>query len=206
MTFGKTVELPLILNLDEGQFSFPEELPIIYALDTGGTSGWAVFDSTMSYVLCGQITGQHHSILNEHLQLHLGRTVTLLDHTPKNSLWAKDLGVNIKVRSPREIVCESFQFRQFEGFDKSKVELDSMEYIGVVKLYSQLTGVPVTFQTASMAKNFISDDKLRRLGWYDLTKGMVHARDALRHLLYFLIVTKKIREPFTNQWLKKAGK
>lgn len=177
MTFGKTVELPLILNSDEGQFSFPAELPIIYALDPGGTTGWAAFDSAMSYVLCGQLIDNHHRTLFQNV-----------------------------LPCCEEIVCESFQFRQFEGFDKSKVELDSMEYIGVVKLYSQLTGVPVTFQTASMAKNFISDDKLRRLGWYDLTKGMVHARDALRHLLYFLIVTKKVREPFTNQWLKRVGK
>lgn len=199
MPFSKTVELPLTLP-SEGQFSFPDNLPIIMPYDPGGTTGWAYFNPFSLIVKCGQITGQHHLELNQHLELHLGRTIALLDQ-----MAMRNLNGAIKTRSPREIICESFQFRQFTGFDKSKVELDSVEYIGVIKLYSQLSHTPLHFQTASVAKHFVSDDKLKRLGWYTPTAGMVHARDALRHLLYRLIVVHGVREPFTNQWLAKVG-
>lgn len=177
MPFSKTVELPLTFgNLGEGQFSFPQTLPSLFAEDPGGTTGWAYFDLSNVRITCGQIFGQHH----EELMNHLERC------------------------NPEEITCESFQFRQFSGFDKSKVELDSVEYIGITKMFSQHYCVPIYFQTASVAKHFVSDDKLKRLGWYSRTAGMVHARDALRHLLYRLIVVHKVREPFTNQWLKKV--
>lgn len=182
MPFSKTVELPLTFgNLGGGQFSFLETLPNVLALDPGGTTGWALFIPEIRSVQCGQIVGQHHLELHYHMS---GRTIF------KDNLY--------------EIVYESFQFRQFSGFDKSKVELDSVEYIGIIKLYSQATGTPIYSQTASVAKHFVSDDKLKRLGWYSRTAGMVHARDALRHLLYRLIVVHKVREPFTNQWLKKV--
>lgn len=182
MPFSKTVELPLTFgNLGEGQFSFPETIPSIMSLDPGGTTGWAWFNRRKAIIECGQLNGQHHWELLRLLDLR-----------------------DVEYEVPSEIVYESFQFRQFSGFDKSKIELDSVEYIGVVKLYSQLNEVSIYSQTASVAKHFVSDDKLKRLGWYSRTAGLVHARDALRHLLYRLIVVHKVREPFTNQWLKKV--
>ena len=147
------------------------------ALDPGGTTGWAYFNPAWSGVECGQILGQHHMRLYEKLE----------------------------ELQPQLIVSESFQFRQFEGFDKSKVVLDSVEYIGIVKLYAQIERVSLVFQTASTAKHFVADLKLRRMGWYKPTAGMVHARDALRHLLYYLVVVQRIKEPITNKWFQKGN-
>lgn len=152
------------------------ELPFVMALDPGGTTGWASFNPNTAVILCGQIHGVHHEELFNHLDGYFG------------------------TNNKGQLVCESFQFRQFDGFDKTKVVLDSVEYIGVIKLYSQMTGMPVQFQTASLAKHFVSDEKLRRLDWYKSTAGLVHARDALRHIVYYLVVTKKIRAPFTDRW------
>lgn len=198
MSTNKTVELPLILgNLDEGQFSFPDGLHGVMSLDPGGTTGWAWFyafnNPKYLKVKCGQISGRHHLDL-----------IKMLDDKVESIEWPPDDKTGM-YGAYAELVCESFEFRQHRGeFNQDKIDLSSKEYIGVVELYSQMTGVPVTYQTASVAKHFISDDKLRRLGWYDLTKGMVHARDALRHLLYYLIVAKKVREPFTDVWLEKV--
>jgi hypothetical protein len=176
---NKIVELPLTLgNLSERQFLFVDNIGSVFALDPGGTTGWVWFNSNNDFVICGQISGRHHKELFDSV---------------------------LPWYQAHELVCESFEFRQHRGeFNQDKIDLSSKEYIGVVELYSQMTGVPITYQTASVAKHFISDSKLKRLGWYDLTKGMVHARDALRHLLYYLIVVKKVREPFTNVWLEKA--
>lgn len=172
MSQSKTVQLPLD-NHVEG------ELPFVMALDPGGTTGWALFNPLLPHVLCGQLSGNHHLNLFSYLQETVEPPTVLRESV---------------------IVCESFQFRQFTGFDKSKVQLDSVEYIGVVKLFSQQFGVPVQFQTASLAKHFVSDEKLRRMDWYKPTAGLVHARDALRHIIYYLVVTKKVRDPFTNRW------
>lgn len=178
MTQSKTVRLPLD-HLVEGQ------LPLTLALDPGGTTGWALFDPTLDYISAGQISGEHH------LELYN----FLTDVFSSNSLFFfADNG---------EIVCESFQFRQFAGFDKSKVVLDSVEYIGVIKLYSRMTGIPIREHTASMGKFFVNDDKLERLGWYKPTAGLVHARDACRHLLRDLIVNKHVKEPLINKWITK---
>lgn len=177
MTSSKVVQLPLD-NYVEG------ELPFIMALDPGGTTGWAWFDPNDASIYCGQLHGSHHLELYDFLKSVLGGATT-------------DAAIQDRAM---QIVCESFQFRQFTGFDKSKVELDSVEYIGVVKLFSQRFAVPVQFQTASVAKHFVSDEKLRRLDWYKPTAGLVHTRDALRHLVYFLVVTKKVRTPFIDRW------
>lgn len=182
MSQSKTVQL-LLDNHVEG------ELPFIMALDPGGTTGWARFDPNNTAIYCGQLCGAHQLELYDFLRSVLGNA--------KHSAFQQN--------TPMQIVCESFQFRQFTGFDKSKVELDSVEYIGVVKLFSQSYGVPVQFQTASLAKHFVSDEKLKRMDWYKPTAGLVHARDALRHIIYYLVVTKKVRDPFTNRWFTNWG-
>lgn len=161
------------------------QLPSIMTLDPGGTTGWSWFNPEDNVVLCGQISGSHHEELYRFLSTRFGSNTHFFHADGK------------------QIVYESFQFRQFRGFDKSKVELDSVEYIGVIKLYSQMTGIPLHPQTASLAKNFVHDEKLRLLGWYKLTSGLVHARDALRHLLYYLCVIKHVKEPIIDKWITK---
>lgn len=155
------------------------ELSSVLALDPGGTTGWAILPRDKDSVLCGQIgPGDHHAEL-------WGFLSSLGNHT---------------------VVMESFQYRQFQGVAKAKVELTSVEYIGVVKLFGQLySGFDIVQQTASLAINFVSDNKLKRLDWYKPTAAKPHARDALRHLLYYLIVTKHIREPLVNKWVNQKS-
>lgn len=102
---------------------------------------------------------------------------------------------------PLEITCESFEFRQHMNKDsaKTKVELISKEYIGVIKLFCETYHVPLLFNNASTAKTFISDDKIKKLNLWQ--PGQAHANDALRHLLRYLVVQKKIRTPITTSWL-----
>lgn len=152
------------------------ELSSVMALDPGGTTGWAMCSPNEQEVMCGQIGPEEHH----------------------GSLWVLMSGAN-----PETIVMESFQYRQFQGVAKAKVELAPVEYIGVVRLYKAIHApwLNLNFHTASMGKKFVSDEKLRRLGWYKPTAGFPHARDALRHLVYYLVVTKHVKAPLTNKWL-----
>lgn len=174
----------------------------VLALDPGGTTGWAYAEwlprggeplTELSQIdfQTGQIgPDEHHRVLWDFLYDF---------YNLQNDFWGDETQLHL--------VCESFQFRQHINKDqaKAKVELISCEYIGLVKLFAQYNKLELTFHTASAAKTFVPDKgpqanvKLRQLGLYQT--GQVHANDALRHLLRFLVVGLRIREPITDKWL-----
>jgi hypothetical protein len=81
---------------------------------------------------------------------------------------------------PKFVVCETFENR---GQDAAL--LTSREYIGVVKVYQQLTRCDVIWQNSSTGKQFWKDERLHKCGLY--TKGQKHARDATRHYAYWRV-------------------
>jgi hypothetical protein len=167
----------------------------LLALDPGGTTGWAScefhgLDVTTPkledfHFNCGQLGPEEH-----HKELFTFLTDRVTSHD--------------------QLICESFEFRQHINASgaKTKVELISKEYIGVVKLFSELIDCPVYFQTASAGKNFIPDKgpqanvKIKQLDLYKPISTHVHAMDAMRHLLRHMVVTMRIREPITDKWLE----
>lgn len=178
----------------------PRSIPVkpfhVLALDPGGTTGWssaywAPDDPNAKLFTLDQIHFQqghlgpeeHHTLLDE----FLASQVAYFETPGKPEL---------------EIVCESFEFRQHANdnkFYKAKVELISKEYIGVIKLFCALAEIPLTFQTASMAKTFVTDEKIKALNLW--RPGMAHANDSTRHLLRYLVITKKYQRPIINYWL-----
>ncbi len=94
---------------------------------------------------------------------------------------------------PDIIVYERFQYQRRELDKGVSLVLDSVEYIGILKLFAKY--IPPTYQplpasiheqTPSMAKNLWTDAKLHQLS---LWRSSPHERDAVRHLLYYLTVT-----------------
>lgn len=62
---------------------------------------------------------------------------------------------------------------------------ESVEVTGVCKLASFQFGCGLVMQSPSDAKSFVSNERLRNIGWWN-SGGSTHARDADRHvLLYF---------------------
>ena len=84
---------------------------------------------------------------------------------------------------PELMICEAF-----ENVTNEAALLVAVEYIGIVKMHAEEYGVELHFQSASIAKQFWTNDKLGRVG--KRTKGR-HARDALRHYLYYRTFTLK---------------
>lgn len=104
---------------------------------------------------------------------------------------------------PNYLVCESFEFRQ--NLDKRKVELISKEYIGICKLIVAGYNIKYVEQSASMAKGFVTDEKLDRLGILEIPKyPNRHRNDALRHMIRFMVVGLKIRSPITSLWKEET--
>ena len=84
---------------------------------------------------------------------------------------------------PQEIVFERFEYQR-----RDKVVLWPVEVIGIIRLYGEQFEIPMWAQTPSQAKNLWTDDKLRKIGVHQT--GLKHGMDAMRHLLYHLVVTK----------------
>lgn len=150
----------------------------VLAFDPGGTTGWAmatlIHEDAKSFVYhSGQIGPEEH-----HLRLYNFMT----------NGWSP---------VPSELVCESFEYR---NMSRKGLELVSKEYIGIIKFFSEQTATPLTFHTASAAKTFVPDDKIKALDLW--TPGQPHAMDSMRHLLRYLVIGKGIREPITNKWLE----
>lgn len=91
------------------------------------------------------------------------------------TLWSR-----LSEWNPSMIICESFRYRQ----RATGADLTAVEVIGIVRLWCDLQGVSLLFQTPAQGKSYWSDDKLRQLDLYE--RGLPHGRDACRHLLYWL--------------------
>jgi hypothetical protein len=95
---------------------------------------------------------------------------------------------------PDVIICETFQYRQrVAGGIRMKVELDSVEYIGVIKLWEQKRHRKFGIQTQMVwqppsvcnGNRLITDEFIKKLGLW--VPGQRHAMDAREHLIYYLI-------------------
>jgi rhodanese-related sulfurtransferase len=137
----------------------------VVALDPGGTTGWSRW-SDNGGISWGQIGPRaHHLDLEKFLH---------------QSLYVDDYVGNKLV-----VVCESFQNRA-----NAAAELVSLEYIGVVRLFSQKTNTRLIMQDPGNMKEWCKHDgekyaKLKANGWY--VSGQPHATDANGHMLKYLV-------------------
>ena len=168
----------------------------VLAFDPGGTTGWAVClyrpptggaDPTLNdfRIATGEFIGPHHKELYDFIVS-----------------CKRDQGV-----IPTRLVCEPFDFRQFaraegDSAGKSKLELVSREYIGIVTLASQQLRLPLELRfKAGESKTWCPDEKLDKLGWLQRpVHPNRHKNDALRQLVKDLVVNLKVRYPLTTKW------
>lgn len=89
-------------------------------------------------------------------------------------------------------VVEEFRLYPSMAMTLSNNRMETSELIGVIRANAFLRDIPVVFQSAANAKKLCTDALLKQYGWYGYGKND-HQRDAIRHLLYYLIrqATKK---------------
>jgi hypothetical protein len=161
----------------------------VVALDPGGTTGIAtayfpggITDPTIDdFNIKTDELGpeEHHTALFNYLSVRVGGPL------------------------PLTIITEKFEFRQHINKDhaKTKVELISREYIGLVKLICAQTGAHLKLQSSSQAKHFVPDKKLDLCGIMERpATPMRHRNDALRHLIRYLVIDLNVRAPITDKW------
>lgn len=152
-------------------YYYPNDMYL--GFDPGGTSGWGLYNPNdekgVEKFTCGQLgPGPHHQDLWYHLQESRPQWRA---PDSQSKLW---------------IICESFQYRN----GLTKAELDSVEYIGIVKLFRlEHWNIEIVFQTPGQGKitegSFVKKRHLQKLGLW--SPGNKHAMDGYGHLLYYAI-------------------
>lgn len=124
----------------------------------------------------GKTTGWAGAWLNEgDICIKAGQA----DYSPAQ-LWALLSSIR-----PDHLVCESFEYRNKA---RPGLELFSRNLMGVCELWQDVSHCHYRTQSPSEAMAFFSDPRLKKGGHY--TVGQDHARDATRHLLYYLTFKK----------------
>lgn len=135
----------------------------LLALDPGETTGWAIFENG-KMTSCGQWDTSDISSTYGHL---------------KDILSANVITV---------VVYESYRVYAWKAKEHTHSELHTPQLIGAIKALLGVENIPYYSQSAQIAKGFVTDDKLKAWGLW--IKGARHARDAIRHGIYFTLFTQ----------------
>jgi hypothetical protein len=140
----------------------------VLALDPGETTGAALFDAS---------------------ELE----VTLLA-TAQIKTWPLHAAVShferlLELHKPTVVVYEKYHIYEWKAEDHSWSSVPTIQIIGCLKTLCIQRKIPYGSQTAQVAKQFCTDEKLETWNFYK--KGEKHARDAVRHGCYFLLFGNK---------------
>jgi hypothetical protein len=140
----------------------------VIAFDPGGTTGWASYQATK--ILNDEGVAEYYDI-----KWNFGTLGPDRHHQQLTDL------LELSETDIYHVVCESFDDRPEK---QSATEMISRDYIGVISLWGQQSKHPIHMQTASMAKGFVTDKKLKVMDLWSLSK---HSRDATRHLILYMV-------------------
>ena len=92
------------------------------------------------------------------------------------------------------IVMEDYRVYGTHADTHIGIRLYTPELIGMIKFRAYELNIPIYVQSASQAKAFFTNDKLRQWGFIAKKGGHAtnHWLDAVRHVLYFLVFNKDI--------------
>lgn len=139
----------------------PERL---LALDPGKTTGWALFTGC-TFVSAGQLAT---SSQQEALQL---------------------LEVRLFEAKPTLVVIEDYRVYANRTQQHAGSSLSTPRLIGMIETLLLQRSIPFHKQPAGVAKQFVTDDRLR--AWDLYSRGLKHARDAIRHGVYYVLFPPK---------------
>lgn len=152
----------------------------VMGIDPGGTTGWAIIgDDNGEPELedSGQVNGE--DIVDQGLDMNVGGMYEF-DRAQCLALMA----IVMEWR-PDLIAVEDFILRPTGNAQRAgltPIRLIAMLEVWLFEVMPETEDwwePDLVYQTASLAKTTITDDRLKRAGWW--VKGMPHARDAVRH-------------------------
>ena len=143
----------------------------LLAIDPGETTGYAIYKN--GKIICEEIQVGLHNL---------------------KQIW--DLIDSCKLDV---VVCEDYIIYGSKAKMHAWNKLVTPQIIGAIRLSCELLKVPLYMQMASTAKGFCNDTKLKEWGFW--IKGHDHSRDAIRHVIYFLLFhnERKMKNEFYSR-------
>lgn len=139
----------------------------LLALDPGETTGFATFYGA-------DIIGGYHVDWREIDQLKTWPMKDAITNLEALIGWGKfDC-----------VVMESYRIYSWMSDDHKWSPVNTIQLIGAIQTLCIQRNIPYIFQSAQIAKQFVTDELLKKLGLYQ--KGIRHGRDATRHGVYYL--------------------
>jgi hypothetical protein len=135
----------------------------LLVIDPGETSGYAVF--------------KHGQLINS----------GSIDAPGVEGQAMKVLGL-VCLYKPTQVLVEDYKIYASKLAQHTWSSLNTPQLIGAIKHICEQNKTPITFQMASTAKQFCTDDKLKQWGFWK--RGDKHARDAIRHGCYYLLFSR----------------
>lgn len=168
MTSEIGTHLPALTKFAEAAWKSKKIEPkfgVILSLDPGETTGWAVWRND-------PIKG---IFLIAHGQL---KTWPIED-------CVRNMEELFRIYQPEHIVYEIYAVYEWKSADHSWSQIPTVQIIGCILTLAVQQVRSYSAQTAQIAKNFCTDDKLNM--WHVYFKGVRHARDAIRHGIYYIL-------------------
>jgi hypothetical protein len=139
----------------------------VLSLDPGETTGYALFETTptsANMVYFGQVK-----------TWELDKAIIAFTHL-------------LDTYKPNIVVFEAYRIYEWKTDQHTNSEVPTLQVIGCLKTLCIQRSIPFTDQSAQVAKQFVTDEKLTAWNFYHA--GVRHARDAIRHGAYYLLFGK----------------
>lgn len=137
---------------------------VFMALDPGETTGVAVW--------CG-----HHAKLFQLETKDVGQAF-------------KELDQQIAEHQPDHLRYEEYRIYNWMADSHSWSVLHTPQLIGAIKVLASLRSLPISCKLAQQPKAVWNDNVLKLCATYE--PGLKHARDACRHLFYYMAIPDKV--------------
>lgn len=144
------------------------QVGLVACLDPGETTGFAVFNHG-ELIHCGQ----------EDTNVRPAFTVDLIERLNGHQ--------DPEYPSLMHLVYEEYRIRGNKAQQHVGSEVVTIKHIGAIEAIADRLGIPVTKQSAGLAKGFANDDKLKAWGLFQT--GRRHSNDAIRHGCYWHLQT-----------------
>lgn len=131
----------------------------VLAIDPGGTTGWSFWDPPSERPIGGENDDSFR-----------------IRHLIEKTMHTLGPGAGI-------LVCEDFRITGNTA--KKSPQTTALRILGTAEYLAWREGWEFVLQQPSQAKQFATNEKLKRLAWYH--PGKEHQNDATRHVLLFAV-------------------
>lgn len=161
-TFKEVVES--FLPIDQ----FPENERLVIGIDPGETTGLAAIHNG-ELIFSEEVRHSHKEVGKAAQEIQIA--ISLLTTVAEVDSFS--------------IALEEYRVYAQKAKAHTHSDLFTSRLIGAIEFICEQRGWPVEKQTASRAKGFMTDKKLRHWGFW--IKGRKHSRDAIRHAGCFIL-------------------